>query len=286
MRQYPDVCMDEDTQNTTINTTLPAHARLPINRCNLPAVILGSLAFMQHPVTLTLDGVNELNADLFADLALITDNHRRALVFMDYMRSGFLLDNPEQAGMQQQQKRFRREKADYLRLLRGWHFNADGIEAAVLKSWVESRFGLLPRNHCGPLGDFSDKNYEQYLLDRSIGLYNSNALESQLDVLYSYCQYELHRQRPDETHISLYRGTNGMDEHETLWRDQKQAIVILNNLNSFTSHRDRADEFGDTLVQVKIPLVKIVYFPGLLPNRLGSEQEHLVIGGLYRVNIL
>jgi NAD+--dinitrogen-reductase ADP-D-ribosyltransferase len=274
--------MDEDTQNAT----LPAHARLPINRCNLPAVILGSLAFMQHPVTLALDGVSELHADLFHDLALIPQHKERAFIFMDYMRSGFLLDNPEQAGLQQQQKRFRREKADYLRLLRGWHFNADGIEAAVLKSWVESRFGLLPRNHGGPLGDFSNDNYQQYLLDRSIGLYNSNALEAQLDLLYSYCQHELSRQHPDQTHISLYRGTNRMNEHGILWQYQREAIVLLNNLSSFTSNRERADEFGDTLVEVKIPLVKLLYFPGLLPNKLGGEQEHLVIGGLYRINIL
>jgi NAD+--dinitrogen-reductase ADP-D-ribosyltransferase len=264
--------------------SLPAHTRLPINRCNLPAVILGSLTFQQSPVKLVLDGVAELHAALFNDLDSIDSVELRARNFMDYMRSGFLLDNPEQAGLQDSQKNYRREKADYLRLLRGWLFNPDGKEAAVLKSWVESRFGLLPRSHNGPLGDFTSDNYQQYIHDRTLGLYNSNALESQLDLLYSFCQYELARRNPEDKHITLYRGTNHIDEYEVISTDEKGKItLIFNNLSSFTSNRERADEFGDRIVEAQIPLAKLFFFPGLLADILKSEEEFLVIGGVYRV---
>ena len=42
---------------TTRPDSLPAYARLPINRCNLPASILCSLSYQRHPVPLKLDGV-------------------------------------------------------------------------------------------------------------------------------------------------------------------------------------------------------------------------------------
>jgi NAD+--dinitrogen-reductase ADP-D-ribosyltransferase len=48
--------------------SLPGSARLPINRCNLPASILGSLSYQRHPVPLKLDGVEELHRSLFAAL--------------------------------------------------------------------------------------------------------------------------------------------------------------------------------------------------------------------------
>jgi len=267
-------------------TSLPAHARLPINHCNLPSVILGSLTFQQHPVPLHLDGVEELHAELFNSLKDVEDHLIRAEHFKDYMRSGFLLDHLEEAGFDPGNKRCRRDKADYLRMLRGWMFDADSKEAAVLKSWVESRFGLQPRNHHGPLGDFDSDNYQRYLLERSQGLYNTNGLESQLDLLYTYCQYELARRHPAESHLQLYRGINQVREHEVLHQpDKHRYIMLLNNLNSFTSKRTRADEFGDYILEAKIPMAKLLFFPELLPGTLKGENEYLVIGGVYQVNL-
>ena len=69
-------------------------------------------------------------------------------------------------------------------------------------------------------------------------------------------------------------------------RDRQQALVLLNNLNSFSSEKDYADAFGDQLIKVDVPLVKLLYFPGLLPGVLPGEQEYLVIGGLYQVTLL
>lgn len=269
-----------------MTTTLPTYARLPINRCNLPAVILGSLTFQCHPTAIFLDGVNELHSRLFAALDSLDGPVQRAENFTDYMRSAFLLDHPDEAGIQHSQKRFRREKADYLRLLRGWFFNPDGLEAAVLKGWVESRFGLIARNHNGVLRQDNPESYQSYQHARSIGLYNSNALEAQVDLLYSYCQYELSRRRPEQSQVTLYRGTNHLDEYESLAiGHERDSILLLNNLNSFSIDRERADEFGDYIMEAVVPTAKLLYFPGLLSAIPQSELEYLVIGGVYRIRI-
>ena len=278
--------MDENRQTAIDEATLPAHARLPINHCNLPPIILGSLTYQQRPAPLRLGGVKELHAALFESLEPISDALQRAENFKDYMRSAFLLDHLDRAGFDPSRRRSRRDKADYLRMLRGWLFDPDGKEAAVLKGWVESRFGLLPRNHQGPLGDFSAENYQVYLAARAQGLYNTNGLESQFDLLYTYCQYEMARQYPERQHIRLYRGINRVDEHEVLAQPEKRRyILILNNLNSFTGIRERADEFGDYILEAEIPLAKILFMPGLLPGTLKGEDEYLVIGGVYEVKL-
>lgn len=271
--------------STPHGPTLPACARLPINRCNLPAVILGSLTFQQHPAALHIDGVAELHRDLYRLLAPLERAEHRAHLFMDYLAAHFLLDTPEEAGLEDN-ARLRRDKADYLRVLRGWSFDADGREAAVLKGWVESRFGLLPRHHGAPIRDAGDTAYHTYLEARAQGLYNTNALEAQLDLLYAYCQYELARQHPDTSHLRLYRGVNRLDEHDVLARpDKTRQILLLNNANSFTAQRERADEFGDRILEVDVPLPKILAYSRLLPGRLKGEDEYIVIGGVYAATV-
>lgn len=277
--------MAEHRQNVSAAGCLPKHARLPVNHCNLPAFILGGLTFQQHPVSLQLDGVEELHAALFRSLDRIDDRAQRSENFQDYMRSGFLLDHLEEAGFDPN-SRHRRNKADYLRMLRGWLFDPDGKEGAVLKSWVESRFGLSPRNHRGPLSDFSSINYLNYMIDRARGLYNTNALEFQIDLMYTYCQYEIRRQFSNRQHIRLYRGINHIHDHEVLEQsDRHTYVLILNNLNSFSSNRERADEFGDYIMETDVPLAKLLYIPGLLHHTLQGEEEYLVIGGVYQVNL-
>ena len=276
--------MVEHRQSSDGDSALPLHARLPINRCNLPPQILGSLTFQQHPVPLQIDGVMALHGHFFEQLDEIQSAGLRAKVFQEFMRASFFLDHPEEAGLQRGKQRLHREHADYQCMLRGWMFDADGQEAAVLKSWVESRFGLLPRSHHGPLGDFSGPNYQLYLAARSTGLYNTNALEAQLDLLYTYCQYELARRFPARSHIRLYRGLNRIDDHERLAQNSPSSwIMLLNNLNSFSGDAERADEFGDLVITSQIPLSKILYMPGLFPRSLRGEQEYLVIGGVYLV---
>ncbi len=270
---------------TSPSPALPRSARLPVNHCNLPADILGGLTFQRSPVPLELDGVHQLHRGLFAMLDKIDDAKERARAFTLHMRAAFYLDEPEQAGYTAQATH-KRQKADYLRMLRGWSFDADSREGAALKGWVESRFGLLPRHHGGPIRDLSGEAYRLYLEMRATALYGTNALEAQFDLLYTYCQYELARQHSGVTHLTLYRGVNRVDDHETLAApDNRHRIVLFNNLSSFTANRERADEFGDYLLTVGVPLSKVFCYTRLLPGMLQGEDEYTVIGGLYEVSI-
>lgn len=269
----------------TTDISLPRNAHLPINRCNLPAVILGSLTYQKHPLPLLLDGIREFHRGLFELLDRLDDTGERAQAFMQHMKAAFSLDCPEEAGLTQHARR-NRARADYLTMIKGWSFDSGSREAAVLKGWVESRFGLLQRHHVRPIRDPSDEGYRNYLEMRSSGLYGTNALESQLDLLYTYCQYELARQYPEKTHLTLYRGINRVDEHETVAElNGKRRVVLLNSLSSFTANRERADEFGDFLLTTHVPIAKIFCYTRLLPGILPSEDEYTVIGGLYEVEV-
>jgi NAD+---dinitrogen-reductase ADP-D-ribosyltransferase len=268
--------------------SLPRDARLSINRCNLPAVVLGGLTYQQHPVPLELDGVCEFHHDLFVDMLIpIAEHTARTERFVDYMAVQFRLESLEDAGLSPGRKKKKyRTNANYLRMVRGWSFDSDGREGAVLKHWVETRFGLLARYHGGSLDGRDSDAYHHYLVEGSKGLYATNALEAQLDLLYAYCQFELACCLPDKTHLTLYRGINRIDEHEVLERGGDSRFrVLLNNLNSFTSDRERADEFGDYILEARVPLPKIFFFNSLLPGMLKGEDEYVVIGGVYEVGI-
>lgn len=279
-------CMNNYNQNDNkrdiARPTLPAKARQPINRCNLPPQILGGLNFQQYPAELRIDNVHSLHKQLFDLLDKINNKQKRAEQFMDYMVVQFRLQKLEEAGLVGNEKR---GKADYLRLLRGWLFNTEGREAAVLKYWVESRFGLLARYHKGKISDHDSDAYQAYLAAYTEGLYGTNALEAQLDLLYSYCQYELAQLYPAEQSLRLYRGVNRMDEFEILEQDGKQEMtILLNNLNSFTLNRERAEEFGDTILEASVPWQKVMFYSRLLAEHHIGEEEYLVIGGVYKVS--
>jgi NAD+--dinitrogen-reductase ADP-D-ribosyltransferase len=270
---------------TSLSVPLPRAARLPVNRCNLPPDILGGLTYQRAPVTLELDGVAQLHRGFFELLDKLDDAKERAQAFTMHMNACFYLNEPEQAGYTAQATH-KRQKADYLRMVRGWSFDSDGREGAALKGWVESRFGLLPRHHGGPIRDLSGEAYRRYLEMRATALYGTNALEAQFDLLYTYCQYELTRLYPGKTHLPLYRGVNRVDEHETLATlGNKHRVVLFNSLSSFTSSRERADEFGDYLLSAQVPLSKVAFYSSLLPGMLKGEDEYTVIGGVYEVSI-
>lgn len=288
MQEYdnlPTLCRATDKTPNSVPTrvpTLPRDARLSINRCNLPAEILGGLAYQLHPAPLELDGVATLHRDLFQRLDAIPDASRRSEIFQDYITVHFRLEHLDEAGLSGRSKK--RANANYARMIRGWNFDADSREGAVMKGWVESRFGLLPRYHCEPLRNPSDTAYRRYIEMRTQGLYGTNALEAQLDLVYAYCQYEFARQQADITHLTLYRGINRLGEHERLADGaDKRPILLLNNLNSFTRNRERAGEFGDYILAVQAPVPKILFHCQLLPGILKGEDEFLLIGGVYEV---
>jgi NAD+--dinitrogen-reductase ADP-D-ribosyltransferase len=283
------LCRGSDNETTT----LPRYARLPINRCNLPAVILGSLTFQHYPTRIQLDSVAELHADLFRRLDKFPRKAERASAFCDYLTVRFCLEQLEEAGLSAHSKQ--RAKANWMRVLRGWSFDSDGREGAILKGWVESRFGLLPRFHGQPLRDFTSPTYLRYQEMRSAGLYGTNALESQLDLLYAYSQYEYQREVNESTEtvasplpghsLELYRGINRLAEHEVLAGEGKRQVVLFNNLVSFTASRERASEFGDYILTAQVPKAKIFFNCDLLPGVLKGEDEHLVIGGVYDITL-
>jgi len=273
----PTLCRAADKE-----PTLPRDARLPINRCNLPAVILGSLSYQRHPAPLKLDGVEELHRDLLRRLDATPEPGRRAEIFQDYVTVHFCLDHLEEAGFSGGPKG--RAKANYVRMLRGWSFDSGSREAAVLKGWVESRFGLLPRYHCEALRDKEGSAYLRFMEMRAQGLYGTNALEAQLDLVYAYCQYEFARQQPGVSHLTLYRGTNHRDEYECLGEGPGGGpVLLLNSLNSFSSNRERAGEFGDYILVANVPVAKVIFHSALLPGVLQGEDERLVLGGAYEV---
>lgn len=263
-------------------SALPAFAVSPINRCNLPAVILGGCTYQRYPVPLFIDAVENLHWRFFRNIDQFDSAEERALHFHQYMCSAFLLEQPDQAGFSPDNTGIRRDKADYLLLLRGWMFESDSVEAAVMKRWVESRFGLLTLYHKGRITGVHSDEYQIYLNDYVRGLYNSNALEAQLDLLYTYCQYELSRQWPALQHRTLYRGVHQLQQfYQSVDQNHQNKTILFNNLNSFTGDRDQAGIFGNHILEVRIPTPKIIYFPGLLPNILRGEDEYLVLGGLY-----
>lgn len=273
------------SDNNNNQPVLPKAAYLPINRCNLPAKILGGLTFQHHPTTLLIDGVKEFHSDLFKRLNSISNAEARQNCFMDYMTVHFCLEELEEQGYSSDM-RHNRANANYLRVIRGWMFDANSREGAVLKGWVESRFGLTPRYHLGPIRHHSNATHRIYEQERASGLYNTNALEAQLDLLYSYSQYELNRLIPRQTHITVYRGINNLYEYEVIGRFGKnRQTVLLNNINSFSSNHERADEFGDQLIVINVPIEKIFFYSGLLPRALQGEDEYVVIGGLYEAAI-
>ena len=290
----PTICLtgcminDKAMQDTpSLNQcSLPKFARLPINRCNLPASILGSLTFQHHPARLRIDGVAEIYKDIFERLEKLHNAVVRAKHFMHYMSVQFMLEQPEEMGFMETSRRDR-SKATYLRLIRGWFFNPDSVEGAILKGWVESRFGLMPRFHNQPIRSPRDECYTRYIQEWAQGLYNTNALETQLDLLYTYCQLELEKKYGNQAHITLYRGFNKLSDYETFAKTREGCqTVLLNNVNSFSASRERADEFGDYVMQVNIPLSKIIFYKALLPGMLAGEDEYVVIGGLYHVKLL
>lgn len=270
------------TDNETLRWALPPHARQSINHCNLPADILGSLEYQRHPIPLEIDGVRELHAQLIERLEIEDSAEERARQFTAYMSACFSLEHPEEAGLCDR----KRQHANYLRAIRGWSFDSDGREAAALKGWVESRFGLLARYHIDALRDEEEDAYRHYAQARAAGLYGTNALEAQLDLLYAYTQYEFTRRLPGTRHLKLYRGISRVQEHEILDRQGKRhAVLLLNNLNSFTATRERADEFGDYILSADVPVAKVVFSSDLLPVKLQGEDEYMVIGGLYEVEL-
>jgi NAD+---dinitrogen-reductase ADP-D-ribosyltransferase len=255
------------------------------NHCNLPPWVIASRHFNDNPQPLEIQGVRGANRFLFDKLDTITSSEERAAVFNDYMSVKFQLHQWQDQGTALARKSL---KNSYLRFLRGWMMDANSVEGAVLKGWVESRMGLAPTFHKERIAGIHSEEYLRYAVDRTKGSARTSAINSQLDLLYEYCQYELARKYPDLNRLTLYRGTFERSDHDVLEKlSKREEMVRLNNLNSFTIDEERAWEFGFIVWEVQVPLAKIFFYSELLPNSiLKGEGECLVIGGEYRVKRL
>jgi len=250
-----------------------------LNRCNLSPWIIGSEEFQANPLPVEIDGARATDAGLFGCLESIADAAARSQFFHDYLCAKFSLN--EKFELHGKSK----SPYSFVHLLRAWGADSNGQAGAVLKSWAESRFGLLATFHKGRLADDRAAR-EAFMLDRTRGAAKSIGVLMQLDLLYTFCQDELRRRFPNEQWKTLYRGTHDSEEY-TVQKEtgaKRAALVQLNNLSSFTSDPEVAWEFGSSAWEVKVPFAKIVFFSGLLPKScLAGESEHLVLGGYYNV---
>lgn len=254
---------------------------LQINHCEVSPWVIASVDFNRQPLELAIAGVYQTNRRFFRTLDGIVCAERRGEIFHDYLSVKFMLHQWENFdGTARKSLR-----NSYIRFLRGWGVDSSSVEGAVLKGWVQSRFGVMPTYHRHALSYSGNEEDAQFAYDRMKGGARTNAIFSQLDLLYTFCQYELKRRRPGCQHFTLFRGTNDAEEHPRVATvDRRHYSVRLNNLCSFTSDREAAWEFGSTVWQAEVPVCKIVFFSELLPTSLlKGEGEYLVIGGEFDV---
>ena len=257
-----------------------------LNRCNLSPWIIGSEEFQANPLPVEIDGARTTDRWLFQRLEEVADPEERGRLFHDYVHTKFGLG--EKTGGNVDKKA--RSVFSYLHLLRAWGADSNGRAGAVLKAWVESRFGILATYHHGRLAD-NPAAREAFLIDRMRGAAKSIGVLMQLDLLYTFCQDELRRRHPGASCKTLYRGTHDPEEYTVRnqsitdeERSRRISLVQFNNLSSFTSDPEVVWEFGSSAWEVEVPLAKIIFFSGLLPKScLAGESEFLVLGGYYKV---
>lgn len=257
-----------------------------LNRCSLSPRFIGSEEFQADPQPIDIDGARITDSWLFRRLEEISEPEERGRIFHDYTCVKFSLEEKVRSRTGGKPGRV----YSYIHLLRAWGADSNGPAGAVLKAWVESRFGLLATYHHGRLAD-DPAAREAFRVDRMRGAARAIGVLMQLDLLYTFCQDELRRRLPGHRWKTLYRGTH--DPEEYVIREpaasrsasaHELALVQLNNLSSFTSDPEVAWEFGSHAWEARVPLAKIVFFSGLLPRScLAGESEHLVLGGFYRI---
>ncbi len=262
------------------DTPLPLHDLcLPLNHCNLPGWLIASQTYLQLPSPLTLDSGARFHRDVWPSLDALSTPSERARCFDDYMAVHFRLPGHDLTPWPAVEP-IPRPHRHYRRLLLGWMFDSDSEDGAAWRGWVESRFGLRTGYHAGLLGDPRDNEDDialgQYRRAWQRATWQTHELSRQLDLLYSFCQYELRRRYPDQQHLPLYRGSQ-----QPLPRGD--STCLFNNLGSCTAELEEAYRFGGRVCAVLVPLSKIVCFDTLLPGSLGGEAEYMVLGGWYRV---
>jgi NAD+--dinitrogen-reductase ADP-D-ribosyltransferase len=256
------------------------------NLVGIPAPVLASTAFNAHPQPLHIAGTLATHGGLFSLLARSAQRAEARDMFAHYMALSFGLGPPDaDAGAAER----RRWKTSYLKLLQGWGLDANSAAGAVLKGWVESRFGLVPAFHHERLLRFPSPAWVRYLEDKAGARFNNNSIWQQLDLLFEYCQWTLQRFAPlgNGRCITLWRGSNQVEEQLVAGSlAARQCTVRLNNVVSFSRSAEQAGCFGDWVFEVLVPQSKLLLVPGLLNSRtLDGEDEVLALGGDYEARV-
>ncbi|KJV05936.1 NAD(+)--dinitrogen-reductase ADP-D-ribosyltransferase [Methylocucumis oryzae] len=268
-------CLSQDTYPLGHSTNL----------IGIPTAILADPIFNQHPKPLHISGTRESAASLFTQLAKQNCLEACHRIFQDYMCVIFGHETEQRLGVDKHGRR--RYKNSYLKLIQDWGLDSNNAQAAVLKGWVESRFGLFPTFHKRRLLSFISKDWVDYLEEKMNSRYHNNCIFMQLDLLYEYCQWIIERfQFPALSHKTLFRGVNQLDAWTLQPADHPYQLMRLNSVNSFTDKRSIASEFGSYILEVEVPMVKLLFFSDLLSHHgLHGEAEYIVIGGDYYVKV-
>ncbi|MDP3885263.1 NAD(+)--dinitrogen-reductase ADP-D-ribosyltransferase [Hydrogenophaga sp.] len=261
------------------------------NLVGVPTAWLASAGFNERAPELHIAGTRETQPGLFALLDRCDDLTQAREVFVHYLSIAFGLQAPEKHAIgSAASAEPRRWRGSWRRLLQGWGMDANGVAGAVLKGWVESRFGLVPTFHKAPLAHFPSPAWVAYLEEKTSSRHHSNNIHQQLDLLYEFCQWALARfplpaPQMQGPHVRLWRGSNRVEEQllqGTL--RERRCRVRLNNIVSFSLSPEEASCFGDWVFELLVPRSKLLVFPDLLPGQvLQGEQEVIALGGDYDV---
>lgn len=256
------------------------------NLVGIPAPVLAGTGFNAHPQPLHIAGARETQPGLFALLARCSTPADAREVFEHHMALAYGLGAPAADAGPAERRRWR---TSYLKLLQGWGLDSNGGAGAVLKGWVESRFGLVPTFHREPLARWPSPAWLRYLEEKSAARFHNNCVWQQLDLLYEFCQWMLARFElaGPGPQLTLWRGSTRVDEQIVAGSlRERRCVVRLNNLVSFSRSREQAGCFGDWVFEARVPLVKLLLVPGLVDSRsLDGEAEVLAIGGLYEATV-
>jgi len=252
--------------------------------------VVGSATFSACPQQLHVSGARECNRGLFSLLERCEAADDARAVFEHYMSIAFgLAKSAPGAAVEEKSAERRRWRSSYLKLLQGWGLDANGPAGAVLKGWVESRFGLVPSFHSGPLARFPSPVWTTYLEQKSASRYHNNSIYQQLDLLFEFCQWMLARFEllGPGPQVTLWRGSLNFEQQLVAGSLRERLCTVnLNNMVSFTLDRETAGCFGDWVMRVRVPKTKLLLIPGLLDTTsLRGESEVLAIGGDYDVEV-
>ena len=265
------------------------------NLVAVPALELGSTGFNAQPRPLSIRGTLDAHPALFGQLEAAPSLRAARDAFVRYMDDAFALHRPPSPSQPpaagSAPADHRRWRTSWRKLLQGWGMDANGPAGAVIKGWVESRFGLVPTFHKAPLAHYPSDAWMTYIEEKNASRYHNNHIHQQFDLLYEFCQLSLRRFGPPASggltpqHARLWRGSNRCEEQVVAGRlTNRRCTMQLNNIVSMSLCAQDASCFGDWVLQVQVPLCKLLVYPGLLPGQvLQGEQEVLALGGHYDV---